>query len=77
MLILMDELHKHCPKLNSTSSYCCFEAKVLIVMNAQSNNLFQVIGIRVVGKNNGGEPIDGKVLLVPNNGNTETKDYQQ
>ena len=63
----MDGLYEHYPKLKSTSSCCCMEARGLVLINAQSNNLFLVIRVGVAGRDNGGEPTDREVLPAPTN----------
>ena len=70
----MDGMYEHYPKLKSTSSYYCVRARGIVIINAQSNNLFLVIdGVRVVGRDNGGKPTDGEVSLAPSDKNIADK----
>ena len=73
LIILTDKLYEHYLKLKSTSSYCCVEVKGLTIRNAQSNNLFLVIGVEIASKNSGNELIDRKVPSIPTNKNIAEK----
>ena len=42
-------------------------------MNAQSKNLFLVIGVGVAGRDNSGKPTNGEIPLAPTDGDTVDK----